>query len=462
MKLKSIYLCAVLGVLLIGLMTTHLTTASFSATERHTLTTSNVASSQEVYVPAGEFLMGCSTDTAGDLGCDNDARPIHAVYLDAFYIDKTEVTNAQYAECVNAGRCLPPLSFSSSSRPSYYDNPTYANYPVLHVDWQRANAYCQWLGKRLPTEAEWEKAARGTDRRPFAWGYAPLTCDKTNSNTFYYNWQGEYRESPCVGDTAPVGSYPDYPSPYGALDMTGNVREWVSDFYIRFFYVQSVYYNPTVVNQGDKGEHLVRGGSWKDIGPHSTTWIRLDEADIYETHLIGFRCARTAGHGTPTPTPTLTPTPTPTPYATRSIGTAGGAVWLTYPQHLTLLTVPQGSLDSKHVFTLTYNRVLNTQNLQANNHSFSIETRRQDNPSVEMPQSYLDQPVRLFLGYHELAGIIPNTINLYRLSASGWTTENITKVTQAADYLVADIQWLGVYGLFGETNRIYLPIVLRE
>ncbi len=452
----------ILPVLGIGSLVISLQIGAASATSTMPSQPLNITPSEEVYVPEGEFLMGCSEDTAGALGCDTDARPIHAVYLDAFYIDKTEVTNAQYAECVNAGQCLPPLlSSSGPSRPDYYNNPIYAHYPVLHVDWQRAAAYCHWIGKRLPTEAEWEKAARGTDRRPFAWGNEPLTCDRSNSTIPYLNEQGQYRERACVGDTMPVESYPAYPSPYGALNMIGNVREWVSDFYLKTYYSRSLYYNPTVLEYGDKGEHLVRGGSWRDIDRESTTWVRLDEAEIYKTQLIGFRCARTATQGTPTATPTSTPSPTPTPYAVHSIGADGGAVWLTYPQHLTLFIIPEGSLESQNVITLTYNRASDTQDLQTNNHSFSIAMQPQNDAGTSMPQSYLKHPARLFVGYHELSGIISNTLNLYRLTASVWTTEQITKVAQSPTYIIADIQQLGVYGLLGKTNRVYLPVVLR-
>ena len=108
----------------------------------------------EVFVPAGTFLMGCSNDLF-TRECDIDTHPVHGVYLDDFYIDRTEVTNAQYRTCEAAGACLPPLSNKSETRNDYYTNPDYDNYPVIQVDWHRAKAYCQWAGKRLPTEAEW-------------------------------------------------------------------------------------------------------------------------------------------------------------------------------------------------------------------------------------------------------------------------------------------------------------------
>jgi formylglycine-generating enzyme required for sulfatase activity len=434
-------------------------TTSPLATPRAGSAKLDVPLSEEVYVPAGEFLMGCSEDTAGKIGCAGDAQPIHAVYLDAFYIDKTEVTNAQYAACVSAGACEPPLSNQSTQRYAYYTNTQFADYPVIHVDWERADAYCRWAGKRLPTEAEWEKAARGTDRRPYAWGFEEPSCERCNCSTTFYNEWGERKEHHCVGDTAAVGSYPDYPSPYGALDMTGNVREWVNDFYLKEYYSHSPYYNPQGALTGHKNEALVRGGSWKAIFTHSATWFRFDEADIYETHLIGFRCAGTAVAGTPTPSPTPEPTPTPTPFAQKEIDTQGGYVWLAYPEHLTLLEVPEHAIPARTRFTLTYDGRPGAQGeLQGIDHFFSIEAEPVEGTTAILPFS---PTLELLLGYNELRGVRADTLHFYRLEAGVWTTASISVTERGNGHLIAYIDQAGIYGLMGSTYRTFLPVTLR-
>ena len=141
---------------------------------------------EEILIPAGSFQMGCDITNPAESGCDDYSwqvaeLPLHTVTLSAYAIDKYEVTNARYQACVAAGGCTAPQQSSSYSRPAYYGNPTYADYPVLNVTWHQANAFCAWAGKRLPTEAEWEKAARGdSDTRKYPWGDSAPNCTKAN------------------------------------------------------------------------------------------------------------------------------------------------------------------------------------------------------------------------------------------------------------------------------------------
>jgi formylglycine-generating enzyme required for sulfatase activity len=221
-----------------------------------------------VEIPAGEFSMGKDDDL---VGADS---PRHTVYLDTYWIDQTDVTNAMYAKCVQAGKCT--FNVEHAKTAIHFGNPAYANHPVVYVTWYQAVGYCQWAGRRLPTEAEWEKAARGVDGRPFPWGKNPAGPKLANFNDL-------------VGDTTPVGSYPSGASPYGLLDMAGNVRQWVADWFDALFYRNSPLQNPLGPGLGDK--RVLRGGSFKDPANGVRVTVRFAHLPGSAGMNRGFRCA---------------------------------------------------------------------------------------------------------------------------------------------------------------------------
>jgi formylglycine-generating enzyme required for sulfatase activity len=189
------------------------------------------------FIPAGEFEMGSEDG-------DDSENPVHTVYLDAFWIDKYEVTNAQYTLCVQAGYCDVPDC-------SYYGNTEYDDHPVVCVNWEDAQEYADWVGGRLPTEAEWEKAARGGRKgQLYPWGNEDPTCTLGADNGAQF--------ADCVGDTMPVGSFA--PNGYGIYDMAGNIGEWVWDRFDTNYYDSSPYENPK--GSSDAIYRVVRGGTF--------------------------------------------------------------------------------------------------------------------------------------------------------------------------------------------------------
>lgn len=240
---------------------------------------------QMVYIPAGTFQMGCNPNKNGVFGCPDDELPQHNVYLDAYYMDKYEVTNEQYRQCVAAGVCFLRQNDTMNHK-NYATDPAYSNYPVIAVSWSDARTYCTWAGKRLPTEAEWEKAARGPAASVFPWG--DETPDCTYSNLAEYN-QNNYPY--CVEDTVPIGSYAKDVSAYGVVDMAGNVSEFVNDWYQPDYYSYSPLVNPQGPEDTGYLDRGIRGGSWaksSGCGRNSTRHCYISATEWSST---GFRCA---------------------------------------------------------------------------------------------------------------------------------------------------------------------------
>ncbi|MFZ5820455.1 MAG: SUMF1/EgtB/PvdO family nonheme iron enzyme [Chloroflexota bacterium] len=219
-----------------------------------------------VYIPAGKFQMGSESENL-------DESPVHTVYTDAFWIDESEVTNRMYALC---GPCRSPGG-------SYSDDLQYADHPVVNISWNSASAYCEWAGARLPTEAEWEKAARGgLEGKTYPWGDDPPSCTPGAKNGAQY--------TACDGDTAPVKTFA--PNGYGLYDMAGNVWEWMADWYDSAYFgmLGDDVQNPTGPANGK--DRVLRGGSWFDYMKSLRVADRFWYVLVDSSSSIGFRCAR--------------------------------------------------------------------------------------------------------------------------------------------------------------------------
>ncbi len=312
MSLGIVGLVVVLAACFLGGLSPQTVVASASPSPSPTPTVEtgpvgNIDQMPLIFVPAGEFHMG-AVWTEPD--ADNE-KPLHAVYLDDFWIDQTEVTNAMFAKFVAATgyqtdaekagtgavwtASAPTLVWGANwRRPRGPGSNVYGldRYPVVQVSWKDAEAYCQWAGRRLPTEAEWEKAARGTDERQYPWGNTPPTGQLANfaDRNFWSKWS-DTATNDGYRYAAPVGSYPAGASPYGALDMAGNVWEWVNDWNVDTYYQRTPKRNPV----GPKLGYLrtVRGGGWFDKASELSVFNRstMLYSPAQWSDFTGFRCA---------------------------------------------------------------------------------------------------------------------------------------------------------------------------
>jgi formylglycine-generating enzyme required for sulfatase activity len=220
-----------------------------------------------VLIPAGEFLMGAEDGL-------QDVRPMHRVYLSSYWFDMYEGTNTRYRQCVEGGGCTPPKDRQA------FDDPHRAQYPVTNITWNQARSFCEWQGKRLPTEAEWEKAARGTDGRRYPWGNDEEVV-KRRVRT------GELRTG--INETNPVGRQEATASPYGVFDLVGSVSQWVKDWYAEDFYQTSPVRDPQGPPRGSF--RVLRGGDWNEKLPDLRASYRGWDEVTYWGPTLGVRCA---------------------------------------------------------------------------------------------------------------------------------------------------------------------------
>ncbi len=236
-----------------------------------------------IEVPSGSFPMGVPP---GDRDGGRDEYPRHEVFVDSFLIDQFEVTNGRYLEFVKSTGHRIPQNPTHPTRNLWQGDTvteSVAERPVINVDWFDADAYCTWAGKRLPSEAEWEKAAKGTSDRRFPWGNVEPTAKHLNYNQ---RWVGEKT-------LMPVGSYEAGKSPYGVYDVVGNVWEWVNDWYDARYYEKSPSKNPTGPQEGTK--KVIRGAGWQSETPTVRIFTRVDSDPTMRNESTGFRCAADVG-----------------------------------------------------------------------------------------------------------------------------------------------------------------------
>ena len=233
-----------------------------------------------VYIPGGAARMGSKSGEA-------DQQPEHMVQLSPYYLDRFEVSNKQYRTCVSAQQCTPPQLFSSHLLGQYWNAPggTHDDYPVIYVDWNQATAYCKWAGKQLPTEAQWERAARGDWNGKYPWGNKTPDCTIAN----YYGSPGGV-DAPCNGDPVAVNSLKPGVSFTGAYHLAGNVAEWVSDWFGAAYYKSSPARDPTGPAKGTS--RVMRGGGWRVHKEGLVNTFRLSKLPDSSSHDLGFRCAR--------------------------------------------------------------------------------------------------------------------------------------------------------------------------
>jgi len=233
-----------------------------------------------ILIPGGSFTMGGDQD-------EDDEKPAHRVYLNVFYMDKHEVTTSRYAKFLQATGREKPFKWNEADLPRDGDR------PVVGVSWEDAHAYCRWAGKRLPTEAEWEKAARGTDRRRYPWGNEDPTANHGNFDRGF-KWKG-------YPTLSVVGSFESGKSSFGVYDLSGNVSEWTADWYASRYYRASPVLNPGGPSLPEKADpfsldfsrrKVVRGASWVSGPKGMRSTIRAGSGPQSQHGDVGFRCAQ--------------------------------------------------------------------------------------------------------------------------------------------------------------------------